>query len=715
MQKVIVKFENCYGIKKLEKEFNFSANNTFAIYAPNGVMKTSFAKTFKDLSLGLVSKDLIFTERETVREIKNDEVTDLESASIFVIEPYNEEFKSDKILTLLVTKELKEKYEIAYKGVELEKSNFIKKLKNISQSTDCESELTSTFAENQKDSFFDLLTQINKRSNGTQVKYDFRYNDIFDKKGNVKKFLDKNKDSLGLYIKNYESLISESSFFKKSSNTFGTYQASELLKSISDNSFFEAGHLLKLANNTDVNSAEKLRELFEDEINKVVNDKKLKQIFDQVDKAIGSSAELRVFKSVIEKNNLLLIELKDFDNFRKKVWLGYLDQLNHEVSALLEYYNLQKVTLEEIVSRAKNEKTDWEKSVVEFNERFNGLPFKLSIENKEDVLLKTSTPVVEFIFYDIYGKKKVERSELLAVLSQGERKALYLLNIIFEVQARKKINQKSLFIIDDIADSFDYKNKYAIIEYLKDISEDKNFKQIILTHNFDFFRTVQSRFIPYDNCLMVEKTADEIKIEKAEYIKNPFIYWMGHLSDDKKLIASIPFVRNIIEYTKGDSDADFIKLTSLLHIKSNSDSILKSNLQAIYNVIFPNLSLTLTDGSKKVIDLIFDLADGCLTATESINLENKILLSIAIRLKAEKFILSKITDKSEVNGNQTRRLFERFKTEFGNTQQEKVKLLEQVNLMTPENIHFNSFMYEPILDISDQQLRNLYTKVKNLS
>jgi len=215
---------------------------------------------------------------------------------------------------------------------------------------------------------------------------------------------------------------------------------------------------------------------------------------------------------------------------------------------------------------------------------------------------------------------------------------------------------------------------------------------------------------------MVEKFVGEIKIEKAHYIRNPFKYWMDHLDDNKKLIASIPFVRNLIEYTKNANDADFLKLTSLLHIKSDSDSILKSDLQNIYNSIFPNLALTLTDGSKKVTDFIFDLADTCLVATESINLENKILLSIATRLKAEKFILNKVTDKSEANDNQTRKLFDRFKAEFGasDSEHENIKTLEQVNLMTPENIHFNSFMYEPILDMSDDHLKNLYNEVKGM-
>ena len=34
--------------------------------------------------------------------------------------------------------------------------------------------------------------------------------------------------------------------------------------------------------------------------------------------------------------------------------------------------------------------------------------------------------------------------------------------------------------------------------------------------------------------------------------------------------------------------------------------------------------------------------------------------------------------------------------------------------MTPENIHVNSFMYEPIIDMSDVALREFYTQVKSL-
>ena len=128
-------------------------------------------------------------------------------------------------------------------------------------------------------------------------------------------------------------------------------------------------------------------------------------------------------------------------------------------------------------------------------------------------------------------------------------------------------------------------------------------------------------------------------------------------------------------------------------------------------------SLTLKDHSKIVIDLIFETANRILTqTTEEIDLENKIVLAMAIRLKAEKFMISMIADDSFWKGitkHQTFVLFERYKQTFPN-EIEVIKLLEDVNLMTPENIHVNSFMYEPILDMSNEHLKMLYSEILKL-
>ena len=39
--------------------------------------------------------------------------------------------------------------------------------------------------------------------------------------------------------------------------------------------------------------------------------------------------------------------------------------------------------------------------------------------------------------------------------STGEARALYILNIMFEVRTRWNIRKRTLFVFDDIADSFD--------------------------------------------------------------------------------------------------------------------------------------------------------------------------------------------------------------------------------------------------------------------
>ncbi|MCX6790854.1 MAG: hypothetical protein NTV62_01505 [Candidatus Gribaldobacteria bacterium] len=444
MEKLKIKLEYCYGIKKLEKEFVFS-NRTFAIYAPNGSMKTSFAKVFKDLIKEEETKDLIYPERTTIREIKNENDVALLKEEVFVIEPYNETYFSDKESTLVVEKALREQYEKIYSDLDKEKNSFVKNLKSISQSTDCEEEILSTFSENEKDTLFEILERLFSLINNSNTQYSFRYNDIFDKKGNVKKFLDKYSKTLDEYIKQYDSLISQSGFFKKSSNTFGTYQANEILKSIEDNSFFEAGHSINLSDDSKIESAKDFEKLLESEIKKIVNDEKLKKIFDSIDKAIGLNVELRAFKKVIENDNSLLVQLKDYELFKKNVWLGYLSQMQNDIKILLEFYISKKEELSKIIKQAGDTATEWEFAADEFNSRFTGLPFKIKIKNKEDVILKTNAPVSEFIFNDS-EKRNIKRDELLRVLSQGERRALYILNVIFEIRARKKANQKTHWV-----------------------------------------------------------------------------------------------------------------------------------------------------------------------------------------------------------------------------------------------------------------------------
>ena len=77
--------------------------------------------------------------------------------------------------------------------------------------------------------------------------------------------------------------------------------------------------------------------------------------------------------------------------------------------------------------------------------------------------------------------------------------------MIFDLEKIKKDiegnpGQEILIIADDVADSFDYRNKYAIVEYLQELAESQGIYLIILTHNYDFFRCINSRLSIGDDC-----------------------------------------------------------------------------------------------------------------------------------------------------------------------------------------------------------------------
>jgi len=724
MNIIEIKLDNCFGIGKLDQKFDFNQlkTNSFLIYAPNGTMKTSFAKT-----LDLISKndpkslpsDRVYGNRVTTHNILVDGNA-IAPESILVVNAEDSSYDtSTKISSFIASKDLKQRYDEIYSELELQKNEYIKKLKLVSQSSDCETEFVNAYSRSPKDGFFELLLEISKTLVTKPDSYNFRYNDIFDKKGNVKKFLEKNQKLLSDYISKYDELLKKSTFFKSSENSFGTYQANELLKSTEDDAFFDAGHRFSLNDDLEIKSSEELKQLLQKEIDSIVSDDKLKKSFDLVDKAIGANVELRAFKSAIEKDNFLLVELENYENFRKKIWLNYISTYAFETNQLVTFYENQKPEIERIIKDAQKEFSLWEEILVKFNERYY-VPFKIKLVNQEDVILKKETANLEFEYKDSNeAPVRKDKNSLLSILSKGEQRAFYILQLLFDVESRLQTNQDTLLVLDDIADSFDYKNKYAIIEYIKELHNNPIFKLLILTHNFDFYRTVASRLnLDWKAAFMATKNDKrEIVLFEGRYRKDVFNDFKKRISNEKVFISIIPFLRNIIEYTEDNQSGSYGLLTSCLHIKSDTDSIRCLDILALIHSTFSStINQNISFGTKSVKELIFDTAD--LIEQENpkneILLENKVTLSIAIRLKAEVFMISKIPNIAalSINSNQTSELLKHFKQ--NSNDKAAIAVLERVNLMTPENIHINAFMYEPIIDISILHLEDLYKSVKQL-
>lgn len=719
MNKLNVDLENCYGIKKLQKQFDFSKQSAYAIYAPNGAMKSSLAQTFKDVADAKASKDRIFPSRVSNRKITDENGVDLPKESVYVIRPYDDGDIShtEKTSTLLVDSKLRKEYEELYVEIDKSKEIFLKALKEQSGSKkDLEKEISSTFTKHDNELFRalirikdEMLAQKDAPFAGVQ------YDTIFDEK--VLSFLGTKdvKTAIENYIKKYNELLAASTYFKK--GIFNYYNAATIAKSLAENGFFDAKHTVYLnaEDKLEITSKKQLEELIEKEKEGISSDKELRKKFADIEKLIQKNVNVRGFEAYLAEHEEILSELANIESFKEKIWKSYFKERFELYKDLIDKYQATEKRKGEIEEEASKQRTQWESVIEIFNSRFF-VPFKLSAKNRVSVILGQEPMLsLAFTFEDGFDQTPVEKTALLQALSTGEKRAFYILNIIFEVEARKKTQQETVFIVDDIADSFDYKNKYAIIQYLKDISEEPYFKQIILTHNFDFFRTINRRFVSYPCCLMALKNSNGITLEQATGIKNIFANdWKPHFfTDSKKKIASIPFIRNLIEFTKSDKDPDYVKLTSLLHWKSDSVGISENDLDNIYNTVFGATGKS-PNGSRPMIDLIHLEAQQCISkACDGINLENKVILSIAIRIAAEKFMVEKINDDAFVAGidsNQTPRLLAKFKELF-DVDADTIATIKRVILMTPENIHLNSFMYEPILDMSDDHLKKLYEDV----
>lgn len=531
------------------------------------------------------------------------------------------------------------------------------------------------------------------------------------------------KDALVDYFNRYSELLTDSSLFSSSvdGKSFGSYQANELIKATKDDTFFKASHHLTLNDGTEIKNVAQLKTLVNDELGKIAEDEELKKNLAKITKALDANEQTRLCKVELERNPALVAHLIDYEKFQKDFWLGCLVAKKDEAKALVAVYEAKRQELQQILAEANAKLNAWNKIVRIYNERFH-VPFTVSIENTKDIILKQDTAKLKFTYKDKDGTDTdTQKKELMNILSRGERRAFHIMQIIFEVEARKREGNDTLVVFDDIADSFDYQNKFAIIEYIKDMNDAGIFKTIVLTHNFDFYRTLSSR-LGLGNSVFMTNVSNNgtIELKRGQYRKDLFSYLIDGNHDNKQLISIIPFARNLIEYMEGQS-MDYIKLTSCMHVKQGQTDVLTINdIICLIKGKFPQRCQTLksVNPNKNIKDFIYSVAESIVSEInlDPIKIENKICLSIACRLKVEDYMISRMTHDANlvqqinsIRSNQASKLFELYKGQESN----HVDLIEEVNMMTPEGIHLNSFMYEPLIDMSAEHLVKLYNRCKN--
>lgn len=728
MNNLKLDLENCYGIKKLQHDFAFTNHHTQLIYAANGMMKSSLALTLKGLSgqCKEKAKDRLHPALRPKYDVLADGAA-LTKEQIFVADPEESNFDTSGVFTnFLANTALKQQYDAIFQQLNSFVAGVINPLKDVSISSDCEDEILRTFTTSPTDNIFSILEQLAIDVQAQSYhNFGFRYNYVFDKGGKVQKFVEKHAGDLQDYIAQYNQLIGTSPVFRTvNGKTFGTHQASELQHSVENGEFFGVDHQIVLHGGTVIDSVDALTGIIDGEKTRILNDPELKKTFDKITKAVDGNNEVRIFKEILIQHPEIAIELVDYEAFRKKTWKGYLSEpaVKQHLIDYYTYYQSQKTVLNQIISQARAELPLWKSIIDLYNDRFH-VPFKVEIENQDEIILKQTAAKLKFVYVDEQGAEiEKNKNDMLAILSRGEQRAFYILQLLFELESRKASGVDHLVVFDDIADSFDYQNKYAIIEYLHDLDDTAgNIYLLVLTHNFDFYRTMASRMRLHScSWMTVKKTDGTLELKPGRYQRNIFDHFINKHTDDKVFVSMIPFVRNLVEYTDGEGDPKYGKLTSLLHLKADTMTITDNDVINIVRHFVKGSGYARVATGQSVYDIIIRTADAIMTepVVDEVLIENKIVLSMACRLKAEQYLkrqllASGLTEVDlVVTSIQTAAWTKMLKRRCPNDPKKNV--IEQVNMMTPEIIHINSFMYEPLIDLSVYHLMDLYRECSRL-
>lgn len=800
-----IDLKNCHGIRRMDKLLSFSKHGRHAaIYASNGTMKSSLAKTLRDVSRGEKPRDHIYTHRTSSCNIttgggEKGGRRDIERDYILVIDPY-EDVDISKAMSsgILVSEDLRNRYEAARSSIVPLQKALLDKLYSLSgvprrrdKSADTVEETAVTDltafrsrpsdsagagagagASGQRDGILDILEDTDNIQPGPREDLaTIKYHDIFNEK--TKSILESEnfKEAVDRYIKKYEKLIAVALYLR---TNFDHLCAEAVSKSLGGSGFFGAGHSLNMKeqdkeDQKTVSTSDALKAILDEDMKRVHKD--LDKEWSAMDKLLARPKEAAALKECLLANKWLIPLLGNMPLLKAGFWKSYLAASGDLAVDALAKYRAGKNEMEDVVSRATKERTRWEEVVRIFRGRFD-VPFELYIEDMPLAVIKAKAPRLMYRFHDSDDEKgvPVTREQLDEHLSTGEKRAFYLLNVLFEVERRRAERMPTLLVLDDVVDSFDYKNKYAVIEYLEDLSVDGLFQLLILTHNFDFFRTIVGRcIVNYGACWFANvDDAGRVTLEQAEYIKNPLNDITKDMGSPRQFIAAIPFARNMIEYSQGTDHPSYRTLSDALHWRGRTDKIQTSEVWDILCNTFPKRgggsgrapgARGPPPQSETVYEMLISQADeisgharpkaeiptcrqpyskaGSATSRTGVaGLYDKITLSVAIRVLAERFLICTLHG-SDGAGLPPRRLklplmIKEYKEMLSKSKPrlpdggnggngvgrplppDPLATLEKVALMTPEAIHLNSFMYEPILDMSGCSLVKLYRTVRDL-
>lgn len=695
-------------------EIDFPTSESIAvIYGPNGTGKTSLIKVFADEKATKVEYEYEgqkYSSGKNIFHIINDQnnrnIIRGETKDFLLGDNIKREFELQELIS-------KERTDIINSIISLLKSYGI---------SSASSSLIELFADTD---FYDLLKDIaNNKSKGNKHSTE----DLISKINKVKVFeipdYDKskfefiqndisNKDSI---VRKIEELIEKP--ITPNPNIHQVEENTEAIKIL--NRFHKDQCIVCDTSNIDWNSL----------LNKKTNNRKI--IIEKLDDNL---------KSLIE-NVINSFPVETTDPFKIKICL--IDALslgdNAKILSLLEEFEEYKTlyiytvlnNLLEIISKSdlptklieqqklmdeKPEITDEDMIYVEeiIN---NSMNKKLTLERDTSKNLRIHLSNKEFL-----GKTREELP-----LSTGEQN---FLSLTFEF-LKAKNSVCPVVVIDDPISSFDsiYKNKviYAIIKMLH------HKKRIVLTHNIDLLRLLDSQFKNCYKLYLLNNTDGEengfiainnneremlISLEKllltfreniSSHIKNPKLF----------LISMIPFMRGYANIT--NNSTIYENLTYLMHGYRTD----KVDIADAYKKLFGNKIIDLPNSYEvSVPDILLQHVDGIpIIDPDFYPLLNKTLQHSFTYLFLRLLVENKLVTKFNIDTTKNKQLGQIISAAYPKEQditeiRNRIRLTSKKTLINEFN-HFegNLSIFQPAIDITDQTLgkekTDITTFVKNL-
>lgn len=746
MKRVQIEIKNGYGIVDFRHTFEYKDGvkggccNFYGLYAQNGTMKSSFAKTLLNHSKGLVVSDEIYKIPGscTVLGIKPGNILSYPSYDGRV-------YLSESATHLVVNQEAKEVYAAASKDV-IEAFNKLKsKISEVTKMKDDDSESVIEdyyrrfVSKEQVDSVtlpavITLLKANLPKIEQGKIQFCGISLSVLNS-DNFRKFIT-NKKYCGLFgslVKAYDEMRASPTYYREG---FDSSRASKLIKALDKSNYFNAKHEVVLRDNENrttknINSKEELENYLKTDLDRIIEKyPNLRDALNQLiaDFSVGTNGEARRIIEDKSRRDILLF-MGGEDRFYKNMWFGYLSGCIEEIKNLLKVHNEAELKIKEALEEADNADTEWQDVIDIFNDRFSSLPYRIDIVNKKDTIVEDLvSPIFEFKFrnprnpHTPYRERPDNSGQLNMlgrVLSNGERKALYLLNIIFDVRKKLKDGVDTLLVLDDVVESFDYRNKYAFFEYLQELASQNSHLYIIsLTHNFDFFRLVYEKLYPKNEKQFRLVISDENNNLSAEEMFDPRVfgnYKKDAATDKSAWVTMIPFARNIVEFQHGKDHNDYKEMTKALHTMSSNVTVgdIQQYLQSIISV-----AGTPFDRSLNIHEaIILHAKEVAADTSDGFSLKDNLVLAIGTRLCIERYIISKISEGDYRNAvskerDLTRKLLILYSNNCSDPNKQTLsKIFNKAAVIVDGTIHINSFMYEPLVDVGTWEMKKTFNEI----